>query len=66
MIALELERLRTRNVLFFLDSVGQHVDHLPELRGLAIDRDVAEIGSEFGIVVDEISFASAGQGWGHG
>ena len=47
--ALELERLRTRNVLFFLDSIGQHVDHLPELRGLAIDHDVAAIGSEFGL-----------------
>jgi hypothetical protein len=51
--ALELERLRTRNVLFFLDSVGQHVDHLPELRGLAIDHDLAAIGSEFGISSDD-------------
>ncbi|HEY5341193.1 MAG TPA: hypothetical protein VIK27_09225, partial [Candidatus Aquilonibacter sp.] len=32
--ALELERLRTRSVLFFLDSVGQYIDHQPELRGL--------------------------------
>lgn len=47
--ALELERLRTRNVLFFLDTVGQHVDHLPELRGLAIDHDLAEMAKEFGI-----------------
>ena len=51
--ALELERLRTRNVLFFLDSVGQHVDHLPELRGLAIEHDLAEIGAEFGIGADD-------------
>jgi hypothetical protein len=51
--ALELERLRTRNVLFFLDSVGQHVDHLPELRGLAIDHDLAAIGAEFGLSKDD-------------
>jgi len=47
--ALELERLRTREVLFFLDSVGQYVDHQPELRGLPLDRDLPAIAAEFGI-----------------
>jgi len=48
--ALELERLRTREVLFFLDSAGQYVDHLPELRGLpALEHDLIEIAKEFGI-----------------
>lgn len=52
--ALELERLRTREVLFFLDSVGQYVDHLPELRGLpALDADIMEIAKEFGIAPDD-------------
>ena len=47
--ALELERLRTRPVLFFLDSVGQYVDHQPELRGLPLAHDVPAIADEFGI-----------------
>lgn len=47
--ALELERLRTREVLFFLDSVGQYVDHQPELRDLPLDRDLPEIAKEFGL-----------------
>jgi hypothetical protein len=47
--ALELERLRTRDVLFFLDSVGQYVDHQPELRGLPLDHDLRVIADEFGI-----------------
>lgn len=47
--ALELERLRTRQVLFFLDAIGQYVDSQPELRGLPLDHDISVIGSEFGI-----------------
>lgn len=47
--ALELERLRSREVLFFLDSVGQYVDHQPELRDLPLDRDLPEIAKEFGL-----------------
>jgi hypothetical protein len=47
--ALELERLRTRSVLFFLDSVGQYVDHQAELRDLPLDHDLVAIGSEFGL-----------------
>jgi hypothetical protein len=47
--ALELERLRTRSVLFFLDSVGQYIDHQPELRGLPLAHDVPAIADEFGI-----------------
>jgi hypothetical protein len=47
--ALELERLRTRSVLFFIDSVGQYVDHQPELRGLQLTHDLTEIAKEFGI-----------------
>jgi glutamyl/glutaminyl-tRNA synthetase len=47
--ALELERLRTRAVLFFLDAVGQYIDHQPELRGLPLAHDVPAIADEFGI-----------------
>ena len=47
--ALELERLRTRTVLFFLDSVGQYIDHQPELRDLPLAHDLAVIAGEFGI-----------------
>jgi hypothetical protein len=51
--ALELERLRSRDVLFFLDSVGQYVDHQAELRGLPLQHDVPVIASEFGIGGDD-------------
>lgn len=51
--ALELERLRSREVLFFLDSVGQYVDQQPELRDLPLDRDLPEIAKEFGLTVSD-------------
>ena len=51
--ALELERLRTRNVLFFLDSIGQYVDHQEELRGLKFAIDIPAIADEFGIDADD-------------
>jgi glutamyl/glutaminyl-tRNA synthetase len=47
--ALELERLRNRQVLFFLDAVAQYVDAQPELRGLPLGDDLPAIASEFGI-----------------
>jgi hypothetical protein len=47
--ALELERLRTRQVLFFLDSVSQYVDDQPELRGIPVEADLVEIAKEFGV-----------------
>lgn len=47
--ALELERLRTRQVLFFLDSVGQYIDSQAELRGLPLSAHIPAIGTEFGI-----------------
>jgi hypothetical protein len=47
--ALQLERLRDRQVLFFLDTVSQYVDALPELRGLALEHDLLEIAKEFGL-----------------
>ncbi|MGA8839228.1 MAG: hypothetical protein WCC70_07190 [Candidatus Aquilonibacter sp.] len=47
--ALELERLRTRSVLFFLDAVGQYIDHQPELRDLPLAHDIPAIADEFGI-----------------
>jgi nondiscriminating glutamyl-tRNA synthetase len=47
--ALELERLRNRQVLFFLDSVSQYVDAQPELRELPLDNDLPAIAEEFGI-----------------
>ncbi len=49
MPALELERLRNRQVLFFLDAVAQYVDDQPELRGLPLGDDLPEIAKEFGI-----------------
>jgi hypothetical protein len=55
--ALELERLRSRDVLFFLDSVGQYVDHQPELRDLPLDHDLAVIADEFGLSHDDARFA---------
>ena len=50
--ALELERLRSRDVLFFLDSVAQYVDHQPELRELPLHHDLVEIAKEFGLRED--------------
>jgi Anticodon binding domain len=47
--ALELERLRSRDALFFIDAVGQYVDDQPELRGLPLAKDLPAIGAEFGI-----------------
>lgn len=47
--ALELERLRNRQVLFFLDAVAQYVDAQPELRDLPLGDDLPAIASEFGI-----------------
>ena len=47
--ALELERLRNRQVVFFLDTVGQYVDAQPELRGLPLEHDLAAIAAEFGL-----------------
>jgi Anticodon binding domain len=51
--ALELERLRSREVLFFLDSVAQYVDHQAELRGLPLGHDLAAIFDEFGLTRDD-------------
>ncbi len=47
--ALALEKLRNRQVLFFLDTVSQYVDDQPELRGLALAHDLGEIAHEFGL-----------------
>jgi hypothetical protein len=51
--ALELERLRSREVLFFLDAVGQYVDQQPELRGLPLAHDLPAIADEFGLSHDD-------------
>lgn len=55
--ALELERLRNRQVLFFLDAVAQYVDDQPELRGLPLDLDLAAIADEFGLRHDDAQAA---------
>jgi hypothetical protein len=47
--ALELERLRNRQVIFYLDAVGQYVDAQAELRDLPLDVDLVAIAAEFGI-----------------
>lgn len=51
--ALELERLRNRQVVFFLDAVSQYVDAQPELRGLPLEHDLPAIAEEFGIAPDD-------------
>jgi glutamyl/glutaminyl-tRNA synthetase len=51
--ALQLERLRNRQVLFFLDTISQYVDRQPELRALPLERDVPAIADEFGIAHDD-------------
>jgi hypothetical protein len=51
--ALELERLRNRAVVFFLDAVSQYVDAQPELRDLPLEHDLPAIGDEFGIERDD-------------
>jgi hypothetical protein len=56
--ALELERLRTRQVLFFLDAVGQYVDHQPELRGLPLHHDIPIIAEEFGLAARDAMSAT--------
>jgi hypothetical protein len=55
--ALALERLRTREVLFFLDTVGQYVDSQPELRGLPLEHDLAEMAKEFGLTTEDAQYA---------
>jgi hypothetical protein len=47
--ALELERLRNRQVVFFLDAVAQYVDAQAELRDLPLANDIPAIADEFGI-----------------
>ena len=51
--ALELERLRSRDAVFFIDAVGQYVDDQPELRGLPLEDDLPAIAAEFGIGADD-------------
>ncbi len=51
--ALELERLRNRQVLFFLDAVSQYVDDQPELRGLPLGHDIPAIADEFGLAHED-------------
>ena len=51
--ALELERLRNRQVLFFLDAVAQYVDAQPELRDLPLAADLPVIAGEFGIAKED-------------
>jgi hypothetical protein len=55
--ALDLERLRSRSVLFFLDSVSQYVDHAPELRDLPLQHDLIEIAREFGLSPEDALWA---------
>ena len=55
--ALQLEKLRNRQVLFFLDTVSQYVDDQPELRGLPIDADIATMAREFGVAPEDALWA---------
>ena len=47
--ALELERLRNRQVVFFLDAIAQYIDAQAELRDLPLANDIPAIADEFGI-----------------
>ena len=51
--AIELERLRNRQVVFYLDAVGQYVDAQAELRDLPLDADLPAIAQEFGVAHDD-------------
>jgi hypothetical protein len=51
--AIDLEKLRNRQVVFFLDAVSQYVDDQRELRGLPVSSDILEIAKEFGLKPDE-------------
>jgi len=51
--ALDLEKLRNRQVLFFLDTVSQYVDDQAELRDLPLAADLREIASEFGLAFED-------------
>jgi hypothetical protein len=55
--ALALERLRNRQVVFFLDTVSQYVDDQSELRGLPIEVDVVTIAQEFGLAAEDALWA---------
>jgi hypothetical protein len=55
--ALDLERLRNRQVVFFLDAVGQYVDAQPELRDLPLAHDLPAIGQEFGLAEADARWA---------
>ena len=55
--ALQLEKLRNRQVLFFLDTVSQYIDDQPELRGLPIDADIATMAREFGVAPEDALWA---------
>ncbi len=55
--ALDLERLRSREVLFYLDAVSQYVDAQVELRDLPLDHDLVQIANEFGLS-EEDAFAT--------
>ena len=56
--ALPLERLRNRQVLFYLDTVSQYVDDQPELRGIPVEADLLEIAKEFGIAPADALWAA--------
>jgi hypothetical protein len=51
--AIDLEKLRNRQVVFYLDAVSQYVDDQPELRGIPVRADLLEIAKEFGIAPDD-------------
>src|ERR1700680_596413 len=55
--AVGFERLRNRQILFFLDTIGQYVDAQSELSDLPLEHDVAEIADEFGISREDALWA---------
>ena len=55
--ALALEKLRNRQVLFFLDTVSQYVDDQPELRDLPLALDLPVMATEFGLALEDALWA---------
>ena len=56
--ALELERLRSREALFFLDTIGQYVDSQAELRDLPLEHDLRVMAGEFGLSYEDAVYAA--------
>lgn len=55
--ALALERLRSREVLYFLDTVSQYVDQQAELRDLPLEHDLGVMAQEYGLSAQDADWS---------